>query len=73
LYPDSSYGWLIPRDELIVDGIVRERDGLAGQHGGRIEATDFWLTPVDPLNVYTWVEPFGGTTDALLAVMKQML
>jgi hypothetical protein len=73
LYPDSSYGWLIPKSELLVDGVLQDREGLKGQHGGQDDPNDFWITAVNAQNPYRWLEPYGGTTDVLIDVIKSSL
>ncbi len=73
LYPDSAYGWLIPKSELLVDGVLQDREGLKGQHGGQDDPNDFWITAVDPENIYPWLEPYGGTIDVLMKVIKNSL
>jgi hypothetical protein len=75
LHPDSSYGWLIPKEELIVDGFMQDREGLTAQHGGQKQAEDLedlWLT-VNPSNAQDWLTRYGGTTDDVTAVLKKTL
>lgn len=74
LYPDSSYGWLIPKDELIVDGAAQEREGFSGQHTapGR-DPSDFWLQNLSVSNPYPWLKPYGGTTGQMSSAMKKFL
>jgi hypothetical protein len=60
LRPDVAYGWLIPRPELIVDGVWQERDNLTGQHGGIVGTDTHWFE-VDPANPPEWLVHYGGT------------
>jgi hypothetical protein len=63
IYPEGAYGWLIPRDELIVDGVWQERVGLTPQHGGVGGTDTYWLS-VDPANPPAWLSQYGGTLAA---------
>ena len=73
LYPGSSYGWLVPKGELLVDGVLQDREGLKGQHGGQDDPNDFWITAVNTKNIYPWLKPYGGTTDDLIEVIQNSL
>jgi hypothetical protein len=74
LYPDNSYGWLIPKDELIVDGNAQEREGFSGQHTAPGELpSDFWLQNVSVVNPYQWLTQYGGTTVQMSGAIQQLL
>jgi len=69
LYPKSAYAWLVPKDEIWKDGVVRDdRDGVKKQHKG----ADAWIS-VDPKKVQDWLEPYGGTIDEMIKVAKTNL
>jgi hypothetical protein len=68
LYPEGAYGWLIPRESLIVDGVWQERDGLTPQHGGMAGTDTYWLS-VDPASPPAWLSTYGGTLAAFEAVL----
>ncbi len=68
LYPEEAYGWLIPRGDLIVDGVWQEREGLTPQHGGVAGTDTYWLS-VDPANPPAWLFPYGGNLTAFEAVL----
>jgi len=70
LYPMTSYGWLVPKEELIVDGNMQDREGLTPQHGGMSGTEDFWLT-VNVANIPDWLAPYGGTTEMVLKVIAK--
>jgi hypothetical protein len=72
LYPNKSYAWFIPKEELIDNGIMQEREGLTGQHGGKEDADDFWLA-VNVSSVPDWLTPYGGTTDQVLSAIINRL
>lgn len=72
LHPDSAYGWFIPKEELIDEGSMQDRDGLTHQHGGQTGTEDFWLA-VNASNVPAWLMPFGGTTDTVLKILQKSL
>ncbi len=69
IYPNASFGWVIPKMEIWDNGVLQERTGIRGQHGG-IGADDAWIG-IDPDHVPDWVMPYGGTTDAMLKVAHQ--
>jgi|SRR6185437_2686750 len=73
LYPENSYGWLIPKEEMLVNGILQEREGLSGQHIGDADPSDFWITDLNASQPFTWLQPYGGTTAALIPVIQQNL
>jgi hypothetical protein len=59
LRPDAALGWLIPKGELINDGVWQTRDGLRSQHTGAAGQETAWLN-VNPDNPHDWLTPFGG-------------
>lgn len=56
--PDSAYGWLIPKTELIDNGIWQTRDGLTQQHA--LGQDTAWLS-LSASNAPQWVSDYGGT------------
>jgi hypothetical protein len=72
LFPAQSYGWLIPKEELIDDGNMQDREGLTPQHGGHAGGEDFWLA-VDASQVPTWLNAYGGHADALANILRSAL
>jgi hypothetical protein len=74
LYPGDSYGWFIPKKEMIVDGDAQDRDGFSGQHVQPGEKpSDFWLQGLDPLDPHEWLKEYGGTTDKLIKIIQKTL
>ena len=72
LYPQNVFGWLIPREELIVDGVWQEREGLTPQHGGVTGTDTYWLS-VDPASASAWLSPYGGNLATLESVLVETL
>lgn len=72
IYPEGVYGWLIPREDLIVDGVWQERSGLTPQHGGIAGTDTYWLS-VDPANPPGWLSTYGGTLVAFETVLAATL
>ena len=72
LYPEGAYGWLIPREDLIVDGIWQERDCLTPQHGGMAGTDTYWLS-VDPASPPAWLSAYGGTLAEFETVLATTL
>jgi hypothetical protein len=72
IYPSASFGWLIPKEEIWVDGELQERPGLTLQHGGSGGGDDAWIG-VNPRDVHDWMKPYGGTTNALIKVAQTSL
>jgi hypothetical protein len=69
IYPNKAFGWLIPKSDIWVNGVVRkDRPGVTRQHKG----ADAWID-VDPDNVQGWLKPYGGSIDALIKVAKTSL
>lgn len=69
IYPDRAFGWLVPKDEIWLNGGVRkDRPGVTRQHKG----ADAWID-VDPNNVQGWLKPYGGTVDALIKAAQKSL
>jgi hypothetical protein len=74
LYPENSYGWLIPKDEMIVKGNAQGRLGFRGQHVRPGEnPSDFWIKGLNPVDPFEWLWPYGGTTDTLQRVIRTTL
>jgi hypothetical protein len=71
IYPTTSYGWLIPKKEIWVNGKLQSRLRLTGQHGGKT-GDDAWIG-IDPQDPPAWIKKYGGTTDELLAIIKTEL
>lgn len=65
--PDVAFAWLIPKSQIVLNGVWQERDGLTGQHRGQAAVDTYWLA-VKPENVQLWLQPFGGTIEQLAAV-----
>jgi hypothetical protein len=72
IYPEGAYGWLIPRSDLIVDGIWQERDGLTPQHGGIAGTDTYWLS-VDPADPPAWLAGYGGPLPVFETVISTNL
>ena len=74
IYPTTSLGWLIPKDEIWSDsGVLRDdREGLRSQHGGQAGSEDAWIG-IDTDDVQDWLKPYGGTTDAMITVTQKSL
>ncbi len=72
LYPESAYGWLIPKGELIQNGNLQDREGLTPQHGGQAGTEDFWLS-INTSSTPAWLEPYGGSIDAISKVLRRNL
>ena len=70
IYPTASYGWIIPKSEIWDNDVLQERIGLKGQHGG-VGGDDAWVG-IDPDDVPDWIKPYGGTTDTMLKVAKNL-
>jgi hypothetical protein len=69
IYPENGYGWLIPKEEIWKDGVIREdQDGVKSQHKG----ADAWLH-VDPAKVPKWLKKYGGELDEVLRVARKSL
>lgn len=66
--PNAAYGWLIPKIEILVDGVWQEREGLSGQHRGQAAQDTSWLS-VDPRNPPAWLAPYGGSIAQLDVVL----
>jgi hypothetical protein len=67
LYPHKAYGWVIPKIEVWEDQAVKTRNaGITSQHKG----ADAWIH-IDPNNVQGWLQPFGGTIDQAMEVLKK--
>lgn len=72
LYPVDSYGWIIPKSEILVDGNLQDRQGLTAQHVSEEGIpSDYWITNLDAANPFAWLAPFGGTTEQLTHVIQQ--
>ena len=72
LYPQSVYGWLAPREDLIVEGTWQERDGLTPQHGGVTGTDTYWLS-IDPASPPAWLSAYGGNITTFEAVLADAL
>jgi len=69
IYPHKAFGWLIPKNEIWVNGaILKDRPGIKSQHKG----ADAWVH-IDPDNVQAWLKPYGGTIDEMIKVAKKSL
>lgn len=66
--PEIAYCWLIPREELIQNGVWQTRDGLTGQHTGAGSQETAWLQ-INPSDVPGWLSPYGGSVLACEAVI----
>ena len=56
--PFDAHCWIIPKSVIMANWGTAE--GLSSQHGGREGTDTAWLT-VNPLNVQSWLLPYGGT------------
>jgi hypothetical protein len=66
--PEAAYGWLIPRSEVIENGVWQEREGLGGQHRGQAAIDTYWLS-ISPGNAPAWLQPHGGPITQLETVL----
>lgn len=69
LYPQSAYGWLVPKGEIWKNGKIREdRKGVKSQHKG----ADAWLH-VDPSNAPKWLLKYGGALEDVIKIAQKSL
>jgi len=69
LYPRKAFAWLVPKDEIWLNGRVRkDRIGIKSQHKG----ADAWVQ-VDPENLPPWLTAYGGTSDEFVQVAERAL
>lgn len=66
LLPLSVVSWCVPKDELLR---WREQGRIRPQHGGR-DGTDTYFLIVDSDLVPEWLDPWGGSFDDAMAVVK---
>lgn len=64
LRPNAAYAWLIPKVDIVSDGNWQDRENLTGQHRGHAAVDTYWLS-IDPDNVPTWLQVYGGTIAAV--------
>jgi len=70
--PDAAYAWLIPKSEVLVDGVWQERANLTGQHRGDAATDTFWLA-INPDVVPVWLQPFGGAIAVVESVITRSI
>jgi len=70
--PTAAYGWIIPKSEIISQGVWQEREGLRGQHKGAAANDTRWLS-VSPLSPPDWLTQYGGTLERLKLVATTIL
>lgn len=58
--PSTAYAWLIPKNEILVDGEWQERPNFSGQHLGIAGSDTSWLS-VNPESPPAWLTQFGGS------------
>jgi hypothetical protein len=69
LSPLDAHCWVVPKAEIM--RLWKIEKIIESQHGGNHGTDTAWVR-VDPLKIPAWIEPFGGSLESAIRILRKI-